>query len=528
MKNRLLLYTLLALGLGNSSCEKFLTNDSPSGITDAQWWKTEADAINALGTVYVGTPGGSRGRNIMYYSGLSDEAVHRGDWKGEYDSFTRGLASSRWGISNMVWEDDYIAIRRANRFLENVDKAFFDAALKERMKFEARALRAYYHMEMLMLFGDIPLLTKSLTPNENQSKRTPKAEVYKFVVDELKACAEELPSTYVDRDRFRITSGVCWALISRLALYEKDYDLAVSASKKIIDSKVYRLWTSKTNKSKSFNELFSYVGQLNNERIFTKQSGCSNTWTSFAPFGVGGETYLSPTNTVVDNFETKQGKTIQELGQDSLKIYQKNPNHNNNRDPRMTASVFIPNEIFPGNYKLDPFNNPSDKIGETKSTATGFWIKKYVDARDRQAKNGSLDFMIIRYAEILLNYAEAKIELNQWNEPEVIQYINEIRDRAGMPALNTTIYNSQAKMREFIRRERQAELALEGGRYFDLRRWGIATEKMNGMVYGATNPQTGELVQVQARTYRENRELLWPIPEQEMIANPNMVQNPNY
>ncbi|SUJ24378.1 SusD family [Sphingobacterium spiritivorum] len=530
MKNNIkyLVYSMLSLSLLQTSCESFLTIDSPTGVTDEQWWNTETDAYNAIASVYVGIPGGSSGRNIMYYAGLTDEAVHRGDFKGDYDSFTRGLATSRWGVANSIWQDDYICVRRANRFLENVDRVYMDATLKDRMKLEARALRAYYHMELMLLFGDIPLLERSLTPEENTQPRTAEQKVYDFVVSELKYCAENLPSSYVNADRWRMTSGVCWSLLSRLGLIKKDFELAKTASKKVIESGVYKLWVNNTNRSASYSELFSYAGELNDERIFFKENGCSNAWTTFAPFGIGGETYLSPTNKVIDNYETRQGKTIQELGRDSMLVYQKNPNFNNNRDPRLRASVFVPYESFQGQYTLDPFYNPSDKIGETKSTATGYWIKKYVDARDRQSKSGSLDFMIIRYAEILLNYSEALIESGEWNHADVTRYINEVRSRAAMPAINTGLYNSQAKMRELIRRERQAELAFEGGRYFDIRRWGIDTEVLNGEVYGATNPTTGELVKVQTRKYNRSREGLWPIPENEIIANPNIVQNPNY
>lgn len=527
-KIRTYIYCLVAMGLMQMSCEKFLTIDSPTGVSDEQWWNTETDAYNALSNVYAGIPGGSSGRNIMYYAGLTDEAVQRGEFKGDYDGFTRGLATSRWGVSQSLWQDDYICIRRANRFLENVDKVFADAGLKERMKLEARALRAYYHMELMMLYGDIPLLTSSLKPEENNQSRTPKEQVYDFVVSELETCAELLPETYTNADRTRITSGICWALLSRLGLFHKDYELAKTASKKIIDSGVYKLWKNTANMEASYSELFSYTGELNNERIFFKEQGASNAWTSFAPYGIGGETYLSPTNVAVDNYETKEGNTIYELGPDSLAIYRKDPIHKNRRDPRLSASVFVPNEKFLGQYTLDPFYSPADKIGMTKSTATGYWIKKYIDARDQQKKSGELDFMIIRYAEILLTYAESKIELNEWNDPETLSAINEVRARAAMPAVNTAKYNSQERMRTLIRRERQAELAFEGGRYFDIRRWGIDNEVMNGQVYGATNPATGEIVEVQMRKYNRNREYLWPIPQTETSTNPNMVQNPNY
>jgi len=509
-------------------CEEFITHDSPSGVTDVQWWNTETDAKAALKSVYAGIPAGSSGRNTMYFAGMSDEAVHRGDFKGAYDLYTRGTHDTRWGDALAIWRDDYIDIRRANRFLENIHRVYMSETDKTRMKYEARALRAYYHMELLMLFGDIPLVTKSVLPNENQLPRTDSKTVYDFIMAELKECAENLPKEYVNAEAWRISSGACWAFITRLALYYKDYPTARDAAKAIIEQKAYSLYKSSNSNANSFAELFSYAGELNKERIFYSENGCSNAWTSFAPAGIGGETYLSPTNTVVDNFETKQGNTIFELGPDSVKIYQKNPNYRNNRDPRLSASIFYPGESFQNKYTLDPFNNKTDKIGETKSTVTGYWIKKYIDPMDQQAKKGTLDFMIIRYAEVLLSYVEALVELDDWQNPDVLEYLNEVRNRAKMPSVQAFKYNSKEKMRELVRRERQAELAFEGQRYFDIRRWGIVNEVMNGDVYGATNPQTGEIVKVQTRKYNPERDALWPIPDLEIYANPNMEQNPKY
>ena len=467
LRNKItILLCFSALACVFSSCEKQLTIDSPTGVSDDQWWNTESDAYSALNTVYAGIPSGTKGRNVMYLSAMSDEAVHRGDFKGSYDSYTRGLANSTWNVGTNIWRDDYIDIRRANRFLENIDRNYMDNALRERMKLEVRALRAYYHLELLLFFGDIPLVTKVINPDENFLARTPASEVYDFIVSELTICANGLPRAkdYVNADIWRMSSGTCWALLSRLGLYFHDYELAKTAAKNIIDAGDYQLWKNNTNMERSYSELFSYAGELNNERIFFSRDGASNAWTTFAPAGIGGEAYVSPTNLVINNYETRQGKTIQELGTDSLNIYKRNPLYHNNRDPRMKASVFVPGENFQNQYILDPFNNPSDRIGETKSTSTGYWIKKYIDSRDQQSKNGSLDFMIIRYAEILLNYAEALIENNEWQHPDVIKYINEVRNRAAMPNVNLAVYNSQSKMRELIRRERQAELAFEGQR----------------------------------------------------------------
>jgi hypothetical protein len=511
-----------------SGCTKFLTHDDPSGITDAQWWNTETDATNALNTIYAGIPDGTSGRQVMYWSGLSDEAVTRGDYKGEYDEFTRQLQNSSWGVGQTIWHDDYIDIRRANRFLEHVDKCYMDPQLKLRMKFEARALRAYYHMELMLFFGNIPLVTKSVTPIENQLARDSSEKVYRFIVSELQACADSLPKKYDNVDNWRINSGACEALISRLALYFHHYTEAKNAAKNVINSKVYALYHSADPGANSYAERFTYAGELNNERIFFAPNGCGSAWTTFAPFGIGGEVHVAPTASIVNVYETKQGKTLKELGADSMKIYEENPDYKHNRDPRLDAAILYPGEKFQNTYVLDPFNNPSDKIGAPKSTPSGFWIRKYLDPKDQQKKGGTLDFMIIRYAEVLLNYVESLEELGDWQNPDVVKYLNDIRGRAGMPDVNTAEYNSQTKMRQLIRRERQAELAFEGQRYFDIRRWGIADQLMNGTVYGATNPATGQTTVVEERKYDPNRDNLWPIPLNELNANPNMDQNPGY
>jgi hypothetical protein len=136
--------------------------------------------------------------------------------------------------------------------------------------------------------------------------------------------------------------------------------------------------------------------------------------------------------------------------------------------------------------------------------------------------------MIIRYAEILLNYVEALIELDQWSDPDVIKYLNEVRARATMPAVDVNVYNSQVKLRELVRRERQSELAFEGGRFYDIRRWGILGTVMNGQVYGAIDPATSQPVKVEVRNCNEARDFRWPVPQREILANPMMEQNDLY
>lgn len=529
MKKIYYLFFSLLLVL-SSGCEKFLTHDNPTDVDDEIWWNTEANITAALNAIYAGIPDGSSGRQLMFLDALSDNAVARQSLRGDYESYVKGLQGANWGVGTGIWDDDYRDIRRANRFLENIDRAYMPVEkLKNQYLAEARALRAYYHMELSMFFGGITIMKKSVSPAESYLPRSSAKEVYDFVIAELTQCANSgaLPNKYVDNvDLKRISAASCWGLISKYALYNKDYERAKDAAKKIIDMGDYSLRKS-TNVKSSYADLFLYTGEINNERIFFRENTSGgNQWNTFAPQGTGGKTVVSPTASMVNAYETKQGKTLEELGPDSIAIYTKEPNYKNNRDPRLLASVILPGSTYTG-VVLKPFEAGLDKLGDQNSTATGYWINKYLDPKDKTGTR-TLDYMIMRYAEVLLNYVECLIELNDYSNPDVVKYLNEIRSRAGMPNVNTAVYNSQEKLRELVRRERRIELAFEGVRYYDIRRWGIFEQVMNGQVYGAIDPATGQPVNVEVRSAKATRDMIWPIPQKELLANPQMTQNPNY
>ena len=530
MKHFTLIISFVAGTILLTGCKKYLEHDHPTSISDAEWWNTSADATNALNAVYVGIPDGSSGRQLMFLSALSDECVARQSTRGDYESYVKGIHNPTWDVGAGIWEDDFKDIRRACRFLENVDRCFMEESLKDRYKYEARALRAYYHMELLLFFGDLPIVTASVTPAESYLERNKQTEVYNFIVNELTDCANNLPSAYTNADLKRITAGTCWSLISRLALFYKNYGTAKEAAKKVIDLGVYELYKTASNPKNSYADLFLYTGELNKERIFFRENtSAGNQWNTFAPLGVGGKTILSPTAAVVNNYETKQGKTIWELGPDSAAIYQKDPNYKTNRDPRLIASVLLPGQTY-SSYVLKPFDASQtnlDRLGAQNATATGFWVNKYLDPKDRTGTR-TLDYMIIRYAEILLNYVEALIEEDQWNHPDVVKYLNEIRARATMPPVDVTKYNTKEKLKELVRRERQSELAFEGCRFYDIRRWDLLGTVMNGQVYGAVDPATNQPVKVEVRSCNVARDFRWPVPQREILANPMISQNDLY
>ncbi|NIG53886.1 RagB/SusD family nutrient uptake outer membrane protein [Chitinophaga sp. Cy-1792] len=520
------------------SCSKdYLTRDNPTATTDAKWWRLETDLYNNLEVIYVNqmspgpllTSATYQANCRMHMSGITDESVFRANF-GSWSAYPQGAVTASDGYLSDTYRQNYIDIRNACRILENYSRVYMEnTTVKEQRAAEARALRARAHLNLFLFFGPIPIVDKSQDPTAQAIKRNTQEEVVNFITTELDKAADILPATYSSTDAYRMSKGACYAMQVQLYLSLKNYAKVIEYAKKLMALGVYDLHYSTKAGVNSYAQLFSYDALENKERIIFRRTGCSGAFFRLAPKSLSGQACNGPTAAMVNTYETKQGKTLQELGQDSLMVYWKNPLYKNNRDPRLEASVLVPGQTFV-NRLLDPFSAGStDPIGAAQSTQTGFWVKKYVDPADVSRNNaGTMNFMITRYAEILLSYVEALVESGDWQNPDVVLYLNKIRNRAGMPNVDVSIYNTQDKIRELYRRERKVELAFEGTRIFDIRRWQIGPDVLSGPTMGAINPGTGQPVVVETRIFNPKRDYLWPIPLQELNANNLMLQNPNW
>jgi starch-binding outer membrane protein, SusD/RagB family len=523
-----------------AGCKKdsFLTRNNPTATTDAQFWQTQSQLSNYLDMVYqTVVPGAvlysynftyANGR--MEMAGITDETVYRSNYN-DWQNFVNGTATSSIDIATQLYAQYYTDIRNCSRILENYRKIYIvDTALRERYAAEARALRAYTHLKAFQLWGPIPIVTSSLTVQEAENTpRNTQAQVVSFISGQLDSAAAVLPTTYSTSDAKRITKGACYAMQVELYLCVKNYAQVINYAQKLIALNVYSLYQTSNPNKNSYSELFGYNALYNNEEILINPYGCNQVFFRYAPASAGGQAVLSPTAALVNTYETLQGKTLQELGADSLAIYWANPLYHNNRDPRMAASILFPGQTFVGNV-LNPFNTSGpDAVGKSESTFTGFFMHKYVDSSDvSRSQSSSLNFMVIRYPEILLSYVEALVESGDWQNPDVQRYINMIRNRAGMPNYSTTEYNTQDAIRTLYRRERMVELAFEGTRLFDIRRWGLGPTVLNGPAQGAINPSTNQPVTAETRIFITNRDNLWPIPLVEVQDNTAMTQNPGW
>jgi starch-binding outer membrane protein, SusD/RagB family len=443
----------------------------------------------------------------------------------------------------------YTGIASDNLFLANIDKVQMDENLKAQWKAEVRFLRAFDYARRYMFWGGVPLVTTPL--NFGDELKIPRASgdsIVAFCLNELTDAINVLPNTIDASDAARATKGAALLLKARLELFcaglkangmadgvteqatadpaaaAKYYAAASADAQTIINMGQYGL-------SNDYEGLFWEKNQGTPERqkevIFEVAYSYPNYGSDLSALYTlkeGGWNSESPTQDVVDEYETTNGKSIKN-----------DPSYNAdnpyvNRDPRLSYSV-----IYPGMWWNDRYFNSISPAGggeyynssNGNRSKTGYSLRKYcAPLADIMHDPGSdyqgLNFIVMRYPEVLLTRAEALIELNQ-NLGEAANLINQVRQRPGvnMPPISVS---DQATMRTELRHERRVELAFEGLRWFDMKRWKIAELKMNGSVYGVrpgnVDPNTGALTFTgpnitvgDQRVFNANRDYYFPIPQ---------------
>lgn len=507
------------------SCENILETIPNDRISSEIYWKTEDDAKLAANAVYTFLD------NIPTYfswDGMSDIG-HTNVPFNAYAIIEIGQHDALHDVIFNFWTNSYAGIRSANSFLQNVDRVeTVNLQNIEIMKGEIKVLRAYFYMRLAALYGDVPLVTHEITLEESRSlTRTPVSEVWDFVATQLDEAAAVLPTAQADKGR--ATKGAALALKARAMLWAGRHAEAATAAKGVMDLGVYSLYPS-------YEKLFTYEAENNSEIIFDKQFVKdiyrNNIFAYMAPYSQKNSTnHFVPLKKLVDSYHMNNGKPITDptSGFNPQSPYE-------NRDPRLRHSIFVLGDILPDGkiYDPRPGSGTADAVDFTYlSTSTGFALKKYINAEDYdQPSNGGVNLILMRYPEILLTYAEAKIELNQLDQ-SVVDAINTVRQRADVAMPLLTSIGSQEEMRAVVRHERMVELAFEGLRYFDVRRWGIAESVIPGTIYGMTyEDDNGDLQTIEIQSFEKsfvaNRDYLWPIPQKERELNPNLTKNPNW
>ncbi|TWR29619.1 RagB/SusD family nutrient uptake outer membrane protein [Mucilaginibacter pallidiroseus] len=524
-----------------SGCKK-LDIAPTDRFSDLTFWQVDANVYNALYNNY----------SLIYNSGLyfDAEAISDNAYSpsGDLNIIASGNANSQTGKFGGDWSNYYSAIKSCNIFLANIDKnTTLPAEVKARLVAETRFIRAFEHFNLAKWYGDVPLVDRDLSPEDAQViARSPKADVIKFVVSELEAIAAVLPSkdAIPASENGRITKGAALALEARVLLYQGDRmaDVATICEKLMNDQGANGSYGLET----SYSALFSdpNVNKNTKESILSLQYVPTlRTWQNFwdfAPRTVGGRvSNMAPTQELVDDYIMLNGKGIRESGSG---YNEANPYVN--RDPRLTATIVYDRYtwvnannstktiyIRPGSDPVQP-GLDEYSAGSQAASATAYYWRKYYDPSALANFVSGNNLHLIRYAEVLLDYAEAKQSLGQMDATVWAKTIGALRSRAGFNEAGALNYPGNGDMTNIIRRERRVELAMEGLRVDDIRRWRIAEVTMNGFIHGAkfsTDQNTDNgYIRVQQRKFNPSRDYLWAIPARDVDLNKNLTQNPGY
>ena len=506
-------------------------------FTDLNYWTSPEKASAVLSMAYSQM----FGANYFFANERLSDNLYEGRGNTDEKIITSGQADAALGRFANEWRNCYEGIKTCHTFLENIDRVGgLDETLKGRMIAEARFIRASLFFRLTTHYGDVPLFKANLSLQEaNTIARTPKADVIDFVRKELNEIVTILPTRqhYSASDNGRITKGAVMMLLARTYLYENDWANVASVSEKIMNGEYgqYALFPN-------YQGLFLPENEYNSEVILDMGYTLNlRTWGEFydaIPISVGGRiNAFAPTQELVDDYIMKNGKAIHETGSG---YNEDNPY--SNRDPRFAATIVYHEYkwikgngtsstiyIKPGSSKEAGASNLDEYAGPGQnSTGTGYYLRKYFDPTAPASLQAGLNLILMRYADVLLMYAEAKNELGQMNEEIWNKTIKPIRQRAGFTDASALNYPG-TDLRNIIRRERRCELAVEGLRLFDIRRWKTIETVMNGNPHGAKFAANNtQLIQLDMRRFNKDRDYLFAVPQSQRDINPNLTQNNGY
>jgi starch-binding outer membrane protein, SusD/RagB family len=564
MKNKFLNHILIAAGLMSLvSCKKDFLNVTPTDrVSEAALIADSSLFEDFVTNRYIGirlqdkegdgtNPGFGRGFEYGMWSSISDESIYNND-DNTWIIQRGGISPDNTGIAGTIWGRSYRSIRECNWALLNLDKVSMSATHKARLKAELQFIRAFRYQDLIRNYGGIILMgdkVYNLSDNlqdEALFKRSTLKESMDYVLGQLDQAAANLPVNNDNSWLFgRATKGAALALKSRLALYAASplYNTgtwadAVKAAQAVIDLNKYGLYTG------GYDKLFFDAN--NNEtifaRLYTKNAGHTHLEIANGPNGYGGWGGNLPLQNLVDDYEMNNGKPITDAtsGYNAQDPY-------TNRDPRFYATVLYNGAQYRGRAveTFTPGGKDSKDGNDNWNTSkTGYYLKKFINEnyplQNPWGNAGFQPWYYFRYAEILLNFAEAA---NEASGADVVpsgavmsarQAINLIRERPGVNMPDLPAGLSQSAMRDAIRYERRVELAFEEHRFYDVRRWKIADVTENQPANGISIAKSGSTLTYSTKVALTGRafssKMYWlPIPRAEIQASGNKItQNPGY
>ena len=545
-------------------------------LSSGTFWKTETHAHQGMVAMYNTL----LNENVFgaYYNNdaLGEIAMDYNNW--QMPAIIKGTYTERTSFIQKKWQTAYEGVFRANLMLQNIDGVEMDNARKTVYKGEARFMRALYYFHLFDFYGGVPLYDETtIVANEFMNMKKPRSsadETVKFILDDLDEAVRTLPVKWENTEYGRATRGAAVALRGKVKLFTKDYAGAKADFEEIVKDPEGRGYGYRLNDS--YPDLFTLEADQYAEMIFTIQcvNGTNNNYGlayclrmgTRAAFG-GCWNNCMPTDILADMYEYKDGRPFSwnqiypgfsadrelqksifqaELTADNKKVAKYPADKDKirgvyeNRDPRLEQTLITPYCHFLGcngrtpkdmEYVLATGVNEANGFLRDNLGHNNYYWRKFVPEGDM---NGILDdrdyspvdFPLIRYADVLLMLAECYNETGM--QDQAVDMINQVRQRpsTNMPELNSGPEWLEARSKEEVFQrivhERAVELACEGHRFSDLKRWGIAKERLNYEY----DDILGKFIFKRIFT---DRDYLFPIPAVEFERNPNLgQQNPKW
>ncbi len=539
-------------------------------VSSGSFWKTEDHALQGVLGVYADM----KDHQLFGLFNMFDNGTDVGigyDPQGLGD-IVIGNFTDRTAIIVNRWRRGYDGIQRANTVIRNVSEMDIPAGTKSVVIAEARFLRAIFYFHLMNLYGGVPIYDETVDLNRefNQllNPRSTEEQVRAFIISDLTEAIASLPVSYPAQHYGRITKGAAIALRGKVYLFNNEWEKAIQDFEDVVYNKTnsfgYQLYPDYAN-------LFKPQGHASSEMIFAIQ----NKGGVGFPYGMPFAFYLGtrstfgscwnngmPNTRLADMYENKDGTPFSWedhfpgfTTSNAIKEQVFTAAHTSgtftsipdtaklgeiyrSRDPRMMQSLVVPYSFQLGWVANQPrdmqlviapgTNETFGQIRNNRGWHTYIWRKFVPEGNmngDLTARDHTpINFPMIRLADVMLMLAEAYNETNQ--QDKAIEEINKIRARSSMPALNSgapaLAVSGKEQVMQRIIHERAVELAGEGHRYFDLKRWGLLKEYTQGVI------ETGVTGATLFTRGFQDRHVMWPIPAQEREVNPALTQNPGW
>ena len=547
-----------------ASCnDDFLERPPKDQMTDANFWQNEGHLISVANTFTESLQG-------KYWLNITEIMADSAPWAvtTAFRTIGAGNFTTEESQINSLWVTAFTGIGRVNYFLNNYNRAEkVSKEIRERYAAEAYFYRAYNYWVLTTYFGDVPYITDELSVESPDvyRGRDPRATVIANITSDLEEHYKYLPE-YIpaaSAEFGRISQCTALALLSRIYLYNEMYDEAISAAERAMANPYHQLYST-GNPSEDYVNLFNWTGRAsrnaaNKETLLafvynydlgeaarTSHNLSRECWVP------GDYARFVPTNSMIEAYLTKDGKIWDPSTVNTYEDVFKD------RDPRMVQSILPPNTPWEGGKSGDLMSTDdkiytyplltNDKTGAM--TYSGYYMRKYIEPSTvKYVGHDDNDLVMIRYAEVLLNYIEAKERSGGVTQDDLDKTINLLRRRVGMVDMKLDALPEGSDIRTEIQRERRVELFFEGHRYFDIIRWKqghllgedllgvnkrwldqsrLAVDLNKDLTWKTKNGQQYLIIET-GRTFNPDKHYLLPIPFKQMQLNPNLApQNPGW